>query len=625
MPTEKCLHNTYVTQVFRLHSRRDPVSTLAQSSASCHTPTREAGVWRRSHTNAMVPPKTFGGVDSDGAVDKAFWAWALAQGVEAVACAPALFQEGWRGIAATADIAPGDVVLRVPGALLMSARSAARDPDLATALETHGAALDPAERLSCHLLHEASKGTRSTWHRYVSQLPRQYNLLSSWTAAERDALQAPHAINTAERAGRATLTSHARALETLEALSLPKPFRSSAAWTWATSTVSSRTVFVPFDQAGALCPVGDLFNYAPPAPPAPPQVLGTPLGSLEDGEADVKAGGGMCDSPDDSEKADPDATGVTTGEEALEASLSSGDGEYDVSSDTYRFHARRSYKQGEQIMLCYGKHSNLGLLEHYGFLLPPFSANANDVAPISSLVLFARDENGLEKGAIEDLDAMDVDDGPMVSACGSLSWNDVVRIRSEAASKDGDVRRLGVGSLKRARDVAARGKSISPATELRAFEAVRDAAGRTLLGLPTTAKDDEMALREGIESCFQRREARARAADASSAEGSAERLASPSKEVELDDHGAPLEWTIESGDAHASCDVDDSNVWLAVRWRLAYKRLAQAAYRLAQARVDEASEALRGTTKGSLGRRSSRSGRESTKDARVAQPRVRAK
>ena len=137
----------------------------------------------------MAPPRTFGGVDCAGAVDDAFWAWATAEGVEAVSCAPALFREGWRG-----DVAPGDVVLRVPGSLLMSARSAARDPDLAAALETHGGALTPAERLSCHLLHEASKGARSRWRAYVRQLPRRYNLLASWTAAEIEGVQAPEAI-----------------------------------------------------------------------------------------------------------------------------------------------------------------------------------------------------------------------------------------------------------------------------------------------------------------------------------------------------------------------------------------------------------------------------------------------
>ena len=58
------------------------------------------------------------------------------------------------------------------------------------------------------------------------------------------------------------------------------------AWRWAHCAVSSRTVHVPFDAAGALCPVGDMFNYAPPPPPHGHVVVGTPL---EGGVGEVKA------------------------------------------------------------------------------------------------------------------------------------------------------------------------------------------------------------------------------------------------------------------------------------------------------------------------------------------------
>jgi len=35
-------------------------------------------------------------------------------------------------------------------------------------------------------------------------------------------------------------------------------------WIWAFATVSSRTLHIEWDEAGCLCPVGDLFNYAAP-------------------------------------------------------------------------------------------------------------------------------------------------------------------------------------------------------------------------------------------------------------------------------------------------------------------------------------------------------------------------
>ena len=536
----------------------------------------------------MAPPRTFGGVDCAGAVDDAFWAWATAEGVEAVSCAPALFREGWRGVAATGDVAPGDVVLRVPGSLLMSARSAARDPDLAAALETHGGALTPAERLSCHLLHEASKGARSRWRAYVRQLPRRYNLLASWTAAEIEGLQAPEAIAVAERAKAEMRASHVKALPVLAHLGLPLPFRAARAWTWARCTVSSRTVFVPFDDAGALCPVGDLFNYAPPFASSSVDVLGTPLGTEEleallmNGRRAVNiARNRLKKKKNDAESVDENVAG---------------DGSYDASLDAYVFYARRRYETGDQIMLCYGKHTNLSLLEHYGFLLPPGSTNPNDAAPLLLNEFFCRKNRRVS-----------------ADARGRLTWTSLADLRADAADADADVRRLGLA--KRARDVCRRGGAVSPAVERRVFEAVRDAAGRTLLSLATTAAQDEEAVAAARDE--ERKSAALESTDDSGAEARMERDAA------LDEHGAPREWTRgdddddddEDDDEDASdFRADESNAWLAARWRLAYKRAVQAAYRLAQARVDEAVEAMGAAGTGDA--------RASSSDARVAKPRL---
>ena len=46
-----------------------------------------------------------------------------------------------------------------------------------------------------------------------------------------------------------------------------------------------------------------------------------------------------------------------------------GDGHYDPKDEMYRLVSRRSYKPGDQVFLCYGRHTNLELLEHYGFML----------------------------------------------------------------------------------------------------------------------------------------------------------------------------------------------------------------------------------------------------------------
>lgn len=93
--------------------------------------------------------------------------------------------------------------------------------------------------------------------------------------------------------------------------------------------VSSRALHVPWDPAGCLCPVGDLFNYAAP----------------------------------DEEDTEDTFSGRLT------------DGGYDEAKNSYCFYARKRYMKGEQVLLCYGTYTNLELLEHYGFLL---ASNPNE-------------------------------------------------------------------------------------------------------------------------------------------------------------------------------------------------------------------------------------------------------
>lgn len=103
-------------------------------------------------------------------------------------------------------------------------------------------------------------------------------------------------------------------------------------------------MYVPFDDAGALTPFADFFNYA--APPAPV----TPLNSHI-----------HFDLP------------TQNAHEAV----------YLSSSDEYVFIAKCNYKKNEQVFLnlnsfiklkifmCYGCYNNLDLIQNYGFLLVP--------------------------------------------------------------------------------------------------------------------------------------------------------------------------------------------------------------------------------------------------------------
>ena len=73
-----------------------------------------------------------------------FTAWCERQGIRLNGIQAAYVAEGWRGVVATAPIEDGGVILEVPERVLMSARSAVRDPRLRAALVQH-AGLSPLQ------------------------------------------------------------------------------------------------------------------------------------------------------------------------------------------------------------------------------------------------------------------------------------------------------------------------------------------------------------------------------------------------------------------------------------------------------------------------------------------------
>ncbi|CAO2836957.1 unnamed protein product [Amaranthus hypochondriacus] len=113
--------------------------------------------------------------------------------------------------------------------------------------------------------------------------------------------------------------------------------------------ISTRTLHVPWDSAGCLCPVGDFFNYAAPGD-------------------ELTATGISSNVLDDTE--DP-----FIGTENSDCSGRLIDGGYEEDLAAYCFYSKKNYGLGEQVLLSYGTYTNLELLEHYGFLL---NRNPND-------------------------------------------------------------------------------------------------------------------------------------------------------------------------------------------------------------------------------------------------------
>lgn len=246
--------------------------------------------------------------------ESAVLSWALSNGAKlASGVELRQVQVGGRGLVSVGRLPEGAELLRIPRRLLLTV-----DTEPSTTLR-------PAALLTVRLLREAAKQEASFFHAYLRALPRAYTDGGGFSSDECAALQAPHAVAevTALRCER---QADYRAAVALLA-PLPERFRSSAAWTWAASTVATRTVSLgPGDTAGALCPLGDMVNHA----------------YALDGGA--------------------------------------GYGAYHSETDTYRFYTIGALAAGEQAFVSYGAYAELELLAHYGFLLG--SSNTADCARI---------------------------------------------------------------------------------------------------------------------------------------------------------------------------------------------------------------------------------------------------
>ncbi|KAI3798726.1 hypothetical protein L1987_34004 [Smallanthus sonchifolius] len=248
---------------------------------------------------------------------------------------------GGRGLCAVRGLQKGQLILRVPKSALMTSQTLMLN-DHRLSMSVSKFSLSSTQILTVALLNEVSKGKRSWWYPYFTQFPSNYDILASFDQFEIQALQLDDAIWAAERALERTKTEWKSATAVMEELMFKPHYMSFKAWIWASTSISSRTMHIPWDSAGCFCPVGDFFNYA---------------------------------APEDEQVFSEDLTAADMAAKSLRLT----DGVFEGESAAYCFYARTNYKKGDQVLLSYGTYTNLELLEHYGFIL---NNNPNDKAYI---------------------------------------------------------------------------------------------------------------------------------------------------------------------------------------------------------------------------------------------------
>ncbi|KAI3794401.1 hypothetical protein L1987_37032 [Smallanthus sonchifolius] len=248
---------------------------------------------------------------------------------------------GGRGLCAVRDLQKGELILRVPKSALMTSQTLMLN-DHKLSMSISKFSLSSTQTLTVALLNEVSKGKRSWWYPYLTQFPSNYDILASFDQFEIQALQLEDAIWAAERALERTKMEWKSATVVMEELMFKPHYMSFKAWIWASASISSRTMHIPWDSAGCFCPVGDFFNYA---------------------------------APEDEQVFSEDLTAADMAAKSLRLT----DGVFEEEFAAYCFYARTNYKKGDQVLLSYGTYTNLELLEHYGFIL---NNNPNDKAYI---------------------------------------------------------------------------------------------------------------------------------------------------------------------------------------------------------------------------------------------------
>ena len=288
---------------------------------------------------------------------------------------------------ARADIDPGQLLVRVPSALTVTAESALRVPSVAALVSRD---TEAHATIAVWLMHaaEVSGGAMSEYARALGEANIDCTL--QWSEEELMALQSSRAAATGRRLQGwasdewATIRSRPAFLDTPLANATFDRFQ------WALCAVWSRSFQLGCADAecsGAagtsggvwrvLAPGADLFNHASDSP-------GAALEVRADGARPERWHADLASSPakgyDDT---DDDDDGTSAMRDEAEAAWGSAEGslrDLADSSDAFMLKAARRIPEGAEVTLNYGARSNAELLTTHGFAL---DGNPAEAVPLS--------------------------------------------------------------------------------------------------------------------------------------------------------------------------------------------------------------------------------------------------
>ena len=152
-------------------------------------------------------------------------------------------------------------------------------------------------------------------------------------------------------------------------------------------------------------------------------------------------------------------------------------------------HPPRSHARGDEVLLCYGRHTSLGLLDLYGFTLPPGAGpydNPHDAAPLDpSLLAPLWPRGGGGAGGGGGAPPLPRADECFLHHDGRPSWALLRALRLAAAAPE---ERAARGHR------ALEGRAVSAAGDGAAVALLAAACRAALAALPTTVEEDEAEL-----------------------------------------------------------------------------------------------------------------------------------